>query len=117
MSEFILSHHIYHIIKYYEILWLRKQIYEVSIDNDCSHNNDIFYGLNVSSLGGSLTKVKSLTVSNFTRNLLRSIWHRIALCHLTFCRTSYETEDPFVVKVVFVSNRICLAQNFVLAKH
>jgi hypothetical protein len=33
-------------------------------------------------------------------------------CHLTFCRTSYETEDPFVVKVVFVSNRICLAQNF-----
>jgi hypothetical protein len=26
-------------------------------------------------------------------------------------------EDPFVVKVVFVLNRICLAQNFVLAKH
>ena len=24
---------------------------------------------------------------------------------------------PFVVKVVFVVNRICLAQNFVLAKH
>jgi hypothetical protein len=38
-------------------------------------------------------------------------------CHLTFCRTSYETEDPFVVKVVFVLNRICHAQNFVLAKH
>jgi hypothetical protein len=35
-------------------------------------------------------------------------------CHLTFCRTSYATEDPFVVKVVFVLNRICLAQNFVL---
>jgi hypothetical protein len=32
--------------------------------------------LNVSSLGGSLTKVESLTVSNFTRNLFRSIWHR-----------------------------------------
>jgi hypothetical protein len=30
----------------------------------------------VSSLGGSLTKVESLTVSNFTRNLFRSIWHR-----------------------------------------
>ena len=29
--------------------------------------------LNVSSLGGSLTKVESLTVSNFTRNLFRSI--------------------------------------------
>jgi hypothetical protein len=27
------------------------------------------------------------------------------------------TEDPFVVKVVFVLNRICLAQNFILAKH
>ena len=25
----------------------------------------------------------------------------------------YATEDPFVVKVVFVLNRICLAQNFV----
>jgi hypothetical protein len=34
-----------------------------------------------------------------------------------FCRTSYATEDPFVVKVVFVLNRICLAQNFVPAKH
>ena len=34
------------------------------------------YCLNVSSLGGSLTKVESLTVSNFTRNLFRSIWHR-----------------------------------------
>jgi hypothetical protein len=33
--------------------------------------------LNVSSLGGSLTKVESLTVSNFTRNLFRSIWHTI----------------------------------------
>jgi hypothetical protein len=32
--------------------------------------------LNVSSLGGSLTNVESLTVSNFTRNLFRSIWHR-----------------------------------------
>ena len=32
--------------------------------------------LNVSSLGGSLTKVESLTVANFTRNLFRSIWHR-----------------------------------------
>jgi hypothetical protein len=32
--------------------------------------------LNVSSLGGSLTKVESLTVSNFTRNLFRSKWHR-----------------------------------------
>ena len=32
--------------------------------------------LNVSSLGGSLTKVEYLTVSNFTRNLFRSIWHR-----------------------------------------
>jgi hypothetical protein len=30
----------------------------------------------VSSLGGSLTKVESLTVDNFTRNLFRSIWHR-----------------------------------------
>jgi hypothetical protein len=30
----------------------------------------------VSSLGGSLTKVESLTVSNFTRNLFRLIWHR-----------------------------------------
>jgi hypothetical protein len=30
----------------------------------------------VSSLGGSLTKVESLTVSNFTCNLFRSIWHR-----------------------------------------
>ena len=40
-------------------------------------------------------------------------------CHLTFCRTSYAhaKEDPFVVKVVFVLNRICPAQNFVLAKH
>ena len=37
--------------------------------------------------------------------------------HLTFCRTSYATEEPFVVKVVFVLNRICLAQNFVLAKY
>jgi hypothetical protein len=83
--------------------------------------------LNVSSLGGSLTKVESLTVSNFTRNLFRSIWHRFDFpfgsyslevkCHLTFCRTSYAREDPFVVKVVFVLNRICLAQNFVLAKH
>ena len=26
-------------------------------------------------------------------------------------------ENPFVVKVVFVLNRICLAQNVVLAKH
>jgi hypothetical protein len=60
--------------------------------------------LNVSSIGGSLTKVESLTVSHFTRNLFRSM-------------TSYATEDPFVVKVVFVLNRICLAQNFVLAKH
>jgi hypothetical protein len=34
-------------MKKYELLWFRKQIYEVSIDNDCSHNNDIFYGLNV----------------------------------------------------------------------
>jgi hypothetical protein len=32
--------------------------------------------LNVSSLGGSLTKVDSLTVANFTLNLFRSIWHR-----------------------------------------
>ena len=32
--------------------------------------------LNVSSLGGSLTKVESLTVANFTCNLFRSIWHR-----------------------------------------
>jgi hypothetical protein len=32
--------------------------------------------LNVFSLGGSLTKAESLTVSNFTRNLFRSIWHR-----------------------------------------
>ena len=32
--------------------------------------------LNVSSLRGSLTKVESLTVANFTRNLFRSIWHR-----------------------------------------
>ena len=32
--------------------------------------------LNVSSLGGSLTKVESMTVANFTRNLFRSIWHR-----------------------------------------
>jgi hypothetical protein len=32
--------------------------------------------LNVSSLGGSLTKVESLTVANSTRNLFRSIWHR-----------------------------------------
>jgi hypothetical protein len=32
--------------------------------------------LNVSSLGGSLTKVESLTVANFTRSLFRSIWHR-----------------------------------------
>jgi hypothetical protein len=31
--------------------------------------------LNVSSLGGSLTKVESLTVANFTCNLFRSIWH------------------------------------------
>ena len=33
-------------------------------------------------------------------------------CHLTFCRTSYAhaKEDPFVVKVVFVLNRICPAQ-------
>jgi hypothetical protein len=30
----------------------------------------------VSSLEGSLTKVESLTVSNFTCNLSRSIWHR-----------------------------------------
>jgi hypothetical protein len=30
----------------------------------------------VSSLGGSLTKVESLTVANFTHNLFRSIWHR-----------------------------------------
>jgi hypothetical protein len=39
-------------------------------------------------------------------------------CHLTFCRTSYAhaKEDPFVVKVVFVLNRICPAQNFVIAK-
>ena len=32
--------------------------------------------LDVSSLRGSLTKVESLTVSNFTCNLFRSIWHR-----------------------------------------
>jgi hypothetical protein len=34
--------------------------------------------LNVSSLaiGGSITKVESLTVANFTRHLFRSIWHR-----------------------------------------
>jgi hypothetical protein len=34
--------------------------------------------LNVSSLatGGSITKVETLTVANFTRNLFRSIWHR-----------------------------------------
>jgi hypothetical protein len=30
----------------------------------------------VSSFGGCLTKVESLTVVNFTRNLFRSIWHR-----------------------------------------
>ena len=30
--------------------------------------------LNVSSLGGSLTKVESVTVSNFTRNLFRSVY-------------------------------------------
>jgi hypothetical protein len=36
----------------------------------------IFSKVNVSSLGGSLTKVESLTLSNFTRNLFRSIWHR-----------------------------------------
>ena len=35
--------------------------------------------LNVSSLGGSLTKVESLTVANFTRSLFRSIWHRFDL--------------------------------------
>ena len=39
--------------------------------------------------------------------------------HLTFCRTSHAhaKEDPFVVKAAFVLNRICPAQNFVLAKH
>ena len=35
--------------------------------------------LNVSSLGGNLTKVESSTVSNFTRNLFSSIWHRFDL--------------------------------------
>ena len=35
--------------------------------------------LNVSSPGGSLTKVESSTVSNFTRNLFRSIWQRFDL--------------------------------------
>jgi hypothetical protein len=64
--------------------------------------------LNVSSLGGNLIKVESLTVANFTRNLF---W--------LFCRTSHAhaKEDPFVVKAAFVLNRICPAQNFVLAKH
>jgi hypothetical protein len=32
--------------------------------------------LNVSSLGGSLTKVESLIVAYFTHNLFRTIWHR-----------------------------------------
>jgi hypothetical protein len=30
---------------------------------------------------------------------------------------AHAKEDPFVVKVVFVLNRICPAHNFVLAKH
>jgi hypothetical protein len=46
--------------------------------------------LNVSSLGGSLTKVESLTVANFTRNLFRSIWH-----HFDFPFGSYSLDISF----------------------
>ena len=46
--------------------------------------------LNVSSLGGSLTKVESLTVANFTRNLFRSIWH-----HFNFPFGSYSLDISF----------------------
>jgi hypothetical protein len=51
--------------------------------------------LNVSSLaiGGSITKVESLTVANFTRNLFRSIWHRFV-----FPFESYSLDIRFRVR-------------------
>ena len=68
----------------------------------------IFQSQQLDHLLSMVVKMESLVLNQYCLKVK---------CHLTFCRTSYATEDPFVVKVVFVLNRICLAQNFVLAKH